>query len=573
MGSRTLPAALLTAVACALVLIEALQWGVSARFGPTLANSGACAARITSTDPTGKASGLRQGDVLRFDRMTARDRAAVAFHYARLHPAPVDSTIALSVDRDGRALSLAYRFGRDNGAPLFLAQLGFKIIILAIGLFVLWRGRDKAAAWLGIWCTGIAVALPDAWWGGLPPQARLFGSILTNLIWTLLPFGLYMVVESMVTRVRPAFVWIARTVMALSVLPSFIVDVLDATSQSVSGCALVALSETPVNVLFVGSQLIVLAYFIVGYSGTKGLERLRLRWVFWAFVLSRIGVMLNLVNRLAPHPLQLSGIEWLTIVLFPLGCAYAILRHRLIDVNFVLNRTLIYTILTTMVVGVFVLMEHVLDSVAVGRGVGLIMEVVVALGIGLSFNALHKRVERALDRTLFRAKYEAANKLQLLSEEAAYMENPDALLARASTEIPHAMGAAGAAVYERRDGYYHLMCNSGIHALPDRIEPDDPAFVRLRARLSQVDLADVNSAVGNDAVAFALSVRGQLTGAFICGRRKNGETYAPDELATLRSVVHEVGAELSAMRSRERAELLANLMSGKIDVASARTES
>jgi hypothetical protein len=106
--------------------------------------------------------------------------------------------------------------------------------------------------------------------------------------------------------------------------------------------------------------------------------------------------------------------------------------------------------------------------------------------------------------------------------------------------------------------------------LPDRIDPDDPAFVRLRKRLSQVDLADIHSAMGNDAIAFAFAARGQLTGAFLCGRRKNGETYAPDEISAVQRVAHEVGAELSAIRARERAELLSGLMSGRIDLETAR---
>jgi hypothetical protein len=295
--------------------------------------------------------------------------------------------------------------------------------------------------------------------------------------------------------------------------------------------------------------------------------------MFWAFVVSRFGVLLNLFNRLTPHPIYLSGVEWLTVMIFPLGCAYAILKHRIIDVNFVLNRTLIYTILTTIVVGIFILLEHILNTVAVGRGVSLVAELTVALALGLSFNFLHKRIEQMLDRTLFRGKYEAVKALNELSEEAAYMETPDALLKRAATEIPRAVGARGAAVYERMNGVYHLAHSDGLSGLPNTVEPDDPAFVRLRRRLSQVDLADVSSALGTDAIAFAFAVRGQLIGALLCGRRANGESFAPDEIAAVQKVAHEIGAELNAIRARERAEVLGALLSGSIDVQTARAKS
>ena len=570
MGSRTILAAVLTAVAAGLILLQALQWGRSARFDPTVANDGRCALRIVALDPSDTASRLREGDLLRLPEMSAAARGNVVYHLARIHSAPLGSVVSLAVERNGQTRLVLYRFVRHDGPLAFAAQLGFKLVILAIGAFVLWRGRDRAALWLGAWCAGVAVALPDAWWGGLPEAARWAGAGMNSAVWTVLPFVLYMVVESIVTSVPKSLVWIARMAMAISVAPAIFADVIDATAQLRSGCAITGLNATLINAMYLGSQLVVVAYFVVGYAETHGLERLRLRWVFWSFVLSRFGVLLNLMNRLVLHPLQLSGLEWLTVIIFPVGCAYAILRHRLIDVNFVLNRTLIYTILTTIIVGVFVMLEHILEAVTVSRGVGFIMEAMVALAIGLSFDALHKHVEAMLDRTVFRAKYEAFTHLQQLAEEAAYMESPDALLARATTEIPGAIGAAGSAVYERRDGSYRLVCNSGMLGLPDRIEPDDPAFVRLRKRLSRVDLADVDSAMGNDAIAFAFAVRGQLTGALLCARRKNGETYAPDEMTAVQSVAHEVGAELSAIRARERDELLFGLISGRIDLSTAR---
>ena len=389
--------------------------------------------------------------------------------------------------------------------------------MLAIGVFVLWRGRERAATVLGIWCLGVGVGLPDAWWGGLPLDGRIFGGALTAALWTYSPLMLYLVVESIATGVSRRAVLIARTAMLLAVAPALILNTINATEQAQSGCAFINLTPWAVNGAFSAAQLVIIAFFAVSYVRTAGLARQRIRWVFWAFLISRFGVLLNLFNRLLVHPVHLNGAEWLTVMIFPLGCAYAILRHRLIDVNFVLNRTLIYTILTSLAVGIFVLLEHFLNSVAVSREGSLAVELAVALALGLSFNAVHKRTEQFLDRTLFRSKYEAAVALEQLSEDAAFMENPETLLEVATKEVPRIMGARGAAIYERVDGCYALAASTGLATLPAEIDVDDPAFVRLRKHLSQLDLSEVNSALGSDAFAFALSVRGQLTGAFICG--------------------------------------------------------
>jgi hypothetical protein len=150
------------------------------------------------------------------------------------------------------------------------------------------------------------------------------------------------------------------------------------------------------------------------------------------------------------------------------------------------------------------------------------------------------------------------------------MEGADALLERAITEIPRAVGARGAAVYERRDGACKLAAASDGTSPPEAVEIDDPGFVRLRKDLTQVDLSEITSALGDEGVAFALAVRGQLFGAFVCGKSTDGETYAPDEIVMLRNVIHEVGAELHAIRDRERSELLNAILGGSINLEAAR---
>ena len=568
MSSRVLAAATLTLVALALLTVEIASWSASARFGPSIKNTSRCTLGIVAVSDADRASGLREGDTLLLTQMDEPGRLAVS-QIAPMQVARANETTRLVVERGDRQLSLPYTFRHTDGVGKFLAQLGFKFVVLAVGLLVLWRGRDRASLMLGIWCLGISIALPDAWWGGLPLNGRLVGAFLTAAPWTYSPFVLYLVVESIATGVGKPATTIARILMAITVAPSLIVNAFNTTAETWTGCAPVYLNPWAVNAAFASSQLVTIGFFVVSYMRTTGLERLRVRWVFWAYMLSRFGVLLNLFNRIAVHPVHLSGVEWLTVMIFPIGCAYAILRHHIIDVNFVLNRTLVYTILTTLAVGVFIVVENILNAIAVNRGVGLAVEFTLALSLGLSFNALHRRTENAIERTLFRRKHEAALALQRLSEESAYMESADALLLRTTTEIPRVIGARFSAVYERVDDGYRLAAGGG-DSLPKIVDTDDLAFVRLRKSLSQVDLTDVASALGTDGFAFAFAVRGQLFGALVCGRRMDGESYAPDEIAMLRNVAHEVGAELHAIRTRQHAELLDALVSGRIDLQSAK---
>jgi hypothetical protein len=569
-NARALAVTAAMLAALILVAVEIASWPRSAAFNSTITSAGRCVERVVAVSPLDRATGLREGDAILLSGMTMPARTAIAWNNTPTQTGRAGETIALAVWRGGSVIRIAYPLRHTDTVTRFIAQLGFKFFLLAVGVFVLWRGRERAATVLGIWCLGVGVGLPDAWWGGLPIGGRVFGGALTAALWTYSPLMLYLVVESIATGVSRRTVWIARTAMLFTVAPALILNTINATAQAQTGCAIVYLTPWAANGAFSAAQLVIIAFFAISYARTTGIGRQRIRWVFWAFMISRFGVLLNLFNRLLVHPIHLSGAEWLTVMIFPLGCAYAILRHRIIDVNFVLNRTLIYTILTSVAVGTFVLLEHLLNAIAVSREGSLAVELAVALALGLSFNAVHKRTEQFLDRTLFRRKYEAAIALRQLAEDAAYMESADTLLECATRDIPRAMAARGSAIYERVDGKYALAAVTGLSGLPSEVGVDDPAFVRLRKHLSQIDLSEVNSALGSDAIGFALAVRGQLTGAFVCGPRINGETFAPDEIALLREVIHEIGAELHAIRSREKAEILNALTSGMMDLPAAR---
>ena len=152
------------------------------------------------------------------------------------------------------------------------------------------------------------------------------------------------------------------------------------------------------------------------------------------------------------------------------------------------------------------------------------------------------------------------------------METPDALLARAVGEVQHWTGASATAIYERSGDGYTRTAWSGAEASPERIDTDDLAFVRLRKSRTYVYLGDVSSVLGTDGILFAFTVRGSLAGAFLCRRRPNGEAYAPDEVALLSAVAHEVGAEIHAIRARRHMEVLEALLKGTIDVPDARAQ-
>lgn len=95
-------------------------------------------------------------------------------------------------------------------------------------------------------------------------------------------------------------------------------------------------------------------------------------------------------------------------MIFPVSFAIAILRYRLWDIDLLINRTLVYTTLTGVLIALYflsvVLFERIFQLLL---GQGEISVVVSTLAIAALFNPLRKRIQEIIDRSFYRHKYDA----------------------------------------------------------------------------------------------------------------------------------------------------------------------
>jgi GAF domain-containing protein len=226
--------------------------------------------------------------------------------------------------------------------------------------------------------------------------------------------------------------------------------------------------------------------------------------------------------------------------------------------------------MTTVVVIVFTLLAEFVERTAVAPNASVALQVVIALLLALSFNALQKRVEWGIDQVFFRSRHRAEAALQQLCDEAPFVHSADILHGRVVGALRRELGARGVAIYYTQGDRYELVESEGGE-FPPTVDVDDPAFVRLRTYLRDVNLTDVHSVLGTSGVVFPLAVRGRLTGALVCTMRPSQEPYDPDERAIVRTLAIRVATSLEAIRARDRAQLVCAIAQGTIDIDHART--
>jgi uncharacterized membrane protein YozB (DUF420 family) len=154
------------------------------------------------------------------------------------------------------------------------------------------------------------------------------------------------------------------------------------------------------------------------YRDGDARTRLQVRWLAWNFALffalALIGYALNLFSGESTLTLIYTLVFFIWLGLFPIVViGIAILRHRLYDIDIIIRRTLIYTVLTGILAFVYfggIIVTQQLFQLATGEVPDFAI-VLSTLLIAALFAPLRRRVQDTIDRRLYRRKYDVEQTL------------------------------------------------------------------------------------------------------------------------------------------------------------------
>jgi hypothetical protein len=229
---------------------------------------------------------------------------------------------------------------------------------------------------------------------------------------------------------------------------------------------------------------------------------------------------------------------------------YALLGRRVLDVGFVLTRSIVVAIVSLIVVSAFVLLEWALGSFLAGasHATGIAANAALALALGLSMRFIHKRVDDFVDTVMFRKRHEDESAVRDFSKEAAFITHRDVLLDQTIGKLRNHTDALACAI---------LMCENttftpvrSFGALPDDAGENDPAILALKTWHKPIDPHRFETTLCGD-LALPMVARGRLIGVLLCGERTSGEVYAPDEVDAIAALAHGVGTAYDALGTGE----------------------
>jgi hypothetical protein len=182
---------------------------------------------------------------------------------------------------------------------------------------------------------------------------------------------------------------------------------LSGDAQVVHGLALVSI------LALLATFVVALVNLFVRLFATHGVEHEQLKWFAYAVSLVFVGILANAL------PLGLDN-SWFGLVLIvvalvsvPLSIAVAVLRHRLYDIDVVINRTLVYGALTAMLVATYLVLVLGLRVVlAPLTGESDLAVAGSTLAVAALFRPLRNRIQKIVDQRFYRRRYDATLTLE-----------------------------------------------------------------------------------------------------------------------------------------------------------------
>jgi len=492
--------------------------------------------------------------------------------------------IRFALSRKAIGDPIEIRFGPDGGPSFvrdtvvpYYSQRSFPLALVLVGLtsllagfvVLLFRPRDRRS-WLFYWLSlsfGATVIIGGGTYGLQGRATHLLPGVLFNMAYPMTLALLLRFAQSygpVRRRIPAAVYWIVPVVWGLLLTVPYLI------AETAPSLAAYRFRETVKHVFrfyVIIAGLAALFEFARALRNTASDEdRAQIKWYLIGLA-AGLGPFLAF-NQLPlvfmDHPLLAEDFALFFFLLVPVFMVMAILQFRLLRVNVVFHRGLVYAILTVFTLGAFLLAVETLRRLfprATATGDAVITVAAAAI-IALALSPGRRSIQDVVDRLFFRQGYDYRRAVQAFKAAAPAVVREDDLVALyagtlkrvlptegrgllfwepgAGPEAPrrvHGLDAAAAAIVEK------LPFKEGrIWARPGRVRVVEGLDLK-----RENDLA----AAGAEVVLALPQAAGSPEGLLTFGPKLSGHRWTREDLDFLETLAGEFGLDLGRIRIQE----------------------
>jgi hypothetical protein len=180
------------------------------------------------------------------------------------------------------------------------------------------------------------------------------------------------------------------------------------TVQGVAGRQLGLIATGLLSSMF-GVVLVAMSSLVLRFRRAGAVQRRQLTWFLYATVLNGALLVLDSMLGVLPPNLITATVDAAGFAFLPAAVGIAVLRYRLFEIDRIVSRTVSYGLLTTVLVGLYLLVVAVLRPLLEPvTGSSALAVAASTLAVAAVFSPARRRLQTAVDRRFDRARYDAA---------------------------------------------------------------------------------------------------------------------------------------------------------------------
>ena len=305
------------------------------------------------------------------------------------------------------------------------------------------------------------------------------------------------------------------------------------------------------------------------YRAANVEEKRQVAWPLWglltviggkilAFAASgAIGIWIAVTHRSLIDwrgPLEVLGMIPLVLTLIiPFSFAVAILKYRLMNIDVIIRKTVVYAILSGFIVVVYLGVVGILGALLV-RYAGVRNQITVigaTLIVAVAFVPMRNKLQTLVERNLFRNKYAYSDALKAVSAEALAAGDPGSFLASAAEKTQQALQNRAVVIFATRHDDFVAMSKVGVaDSVVGSLRVPRASLVRSLTQPfdpRQQSLPD-DAAAALKKVEAALVVPIHTNGFIAVAPKLSGAAYEEDDVEFLRSLAGQLDMGLDRIR-------------------------
>ncbi len=331
----------------------------------------------------------------------------------------------------------------------------------------------------------------------------------------------------------------------------------------------------------VSMVLMSLVIYILAHTYTTSRRpgvRNQIRWIWWGITLAFIPwlILYGLPKQITGTPILPLSITNIATTLIPISFAIAIFRFRLMEVDQVINRTLVYTILLGLIFLLYLIsysLARELLYTTTGRSHEFTAGLLATIVLFLLLNPLRQYVQNVIDQLFYREHLDFDMLVREIGQELSAMLVFDDVLTLLTQKTAERLGLTFATILAPDEtGTFTALRPAPIAGLP-ATSPfiawarfnTVPLILHETRRLPPLVRDEAQALYQQDAeLCIPLHHRQELLGVYVFGSKHSGNLLTSAELNSLITLSQQAAASLQNARLYQELEAYSRSLEARV---------